>query len=85
MIGAVWVCITWAGVQDALSERCAAVIRHSERRRAYRGAVRLIKQPAPPEEAWQAQRGKQAYSNAELGQQIGVGPSLSVTGKRRRQ
>ena len=77
--------MTWAGVQDALSERCAAVIRHSERRRAYRGAVRLIKQPAPPVEAWQAQRGKQAHSHADLWQQIGIGPSLTVTGKRRRQ
>ena len=77
--------MTWAGVQDALSERCAAVIRHSERRRAYRGAIRLIKQPAPPEEAWQTQRGKQALNHAELGQQIGVGPSPSVKGKRRRQ
>ena len=39
-------------VQDAVSERCATVIKHAEKRRAYKSSVRLIEQPANPEEDW---------------------------------
>ncbi|CAK0785375.1 hypothetical protein CVIRNUC_008583 [Coccomyxa viridis] len=38
--------------KDAVSERCAAVIKHAEKRRAYKSSVRLITQPADPEEDW---------------------------------
>ena len=37
--------------QAAVSQRCLDVIRHAERRRAYKGVLTIVRAPVPAEEA----------------------------------
>lgn len=69
-------------VQDAVSQRCAAVIKHAERRLAYRNSVRLIQQPAPPEEVWTSHEDRAHPVTASVSMQMSVD---HTTGKKRRR
>ena len=67
-------------VQDAVSERCATVIKHAEKRRAYKSSVRLIEQPADPEEDWPALKATAAPASVHASIR-----DFSPTAKRRKR